>query len=56
MRGTWREGSFTRDPKLYGKEIYQERCINALEVGISLRTGHVGEIVEGWGNSLAGPL
>ena len=28
--GTWREGSFTGDPKRYVKEIYQERRKNAL--------------------------
>jgi hypothetical protein len=30
MRGTRREGSFTGDPKIYVKEIEQERCKNAL--------------------------
>ena len=43
MRGTWREGSFTGDPKSYVKEIYQERCKNALEADISLHRGPVGE-------------
>ena len=43
MRGTWREGSFTGDPKRYVKEIYQDRCNNALYAGISLHRGPIGE-------------
>jgi len=53
MRGTWRESSFTGDPKLYVKEIYQERCKNALEAGIPLHRGPVGET---GGDSLAWPF
>jgi len=53
MRGTWREGSFTGDPKRYVKEIYQERCNNALYVGISLHRGPAGEP---GGDSLDGTL
>jgi hypothetical protein len=30
MRGTWRKGSFTGDTRRYVKEIYEERCKNAL--------------------------
>ena len=51
MRGTWMECSFTGDPERYVKEIYQERCKNALEAGISLHRGPVGEP---GGDSLAG--
>ena len=53
MWGTWREGSFTGDPERCVKEIYQETCKNALEVGISLYRGPVGEP---GGDTLAGVL
>jgi len=51
MWGTWREGSFTGDPESCVKEIYQEKCKNAMEAGISLHRGLVGEP---GGDSLAG--
>ena len=44
-------GSFTGDPKRYVKEIYQERCNNALYVSICLHRGPVGEPE---GDALAG--
>jgi len=51
MRATWKEGSFTGDSERYVKEIYQERCKNALQAGFSLHRGPVGEP---GGDSLAG--
>jgi hypothetical protein len=52
-KGLSEEGSFTGDPKRYVKEIYQERCNNALYVSICLHRGPVGEP---GGDSLAGTL
>jgi len=51
MRGTWKEGSFVGASERYVKEIYQERCKNALQMGLSLHRGPIGEAGE---DSLAG--
>ena len=53
MRGTWRKGSFTGDLERCVKEMYPDRGKNALEAGISLHKGPVGEP---GGDSLAGTV